>query len=90
MFANNFTNSLYADAATLLEAQNLSFHLLHPLILETAMKAIELDPRKVQTGPAIRSDELTIEKHLHLLESHPEAKKIYQLLTKQIQLQQKD
>ena len=89
VFANNFVNSLYANAATLLEDQNLPFRILHPLIMETALKAIDTYPRNVQTGPAIRNDELTINKHLQLLASNPELKKVYQLLTTQIQ-QQKD
>ena len=89
-FANNFTNSFYCNAAFLLEEQNLSFRLLHPLILETAIKAIELNPYKAQTGPALRNDKLTINKHLQLLESHPELKNLYQLLTNCIQAKQKD
>lgn len=90
VFANNFANRLYSDAADLLEDQHLSFRLLNPLILETALKAIELDPRKVQTGPAARNDQLTIKKHLQLLEFYPGLRKVYHLLTKQIQQQQKN
>ena len=90
VFANNFTNSLYSDAANLLEDYNLPFRFLHPLILETALKAIEFDPRKVQTGPAVRFDRDTIKKHMQLLEFYPELKKSYQLLSKQIQQQHKN
>ncbi len=85
VLANNFTNNLYAKAAELLQDQNLKFELLHPLILETALKATEIDPHKVQTGPAVRNDQVTIKKHLQLLEFYPDLKKIYQLMTKQIQ-----
>ncbi len=90
VFANNFTNNLYSDAANLLEDHKLSFRFLHPLILETALKAIEADPRKVQTGPAVRFDRNTIKKHLQLLEIYPDLKKSYQLLTKQIQQKNKN
>lgn len=75
VFANNFSNSLYTSAAVLLKEQNLSLRLLHPLMIETALKAIELDSQTAQTGPAVRNDKHTIEKHLALLKSQPTLKK---------------
>ena len=87
VFANNFSNSLYTGAAALLQEQNLSIRLLHPLMIETALKAIELNPLTAQTGPAVRDDKHTIEKHLSLLESHPGLKTVYQLMTDLIQQQ---
>jgi hypothetical protein len=38
-----------------------------------------------QTGPAIRHDKETIQKHLALLKDHPRLKNIYLLLTESIQ-----
>ncbi len=89
VMVNNFSNSLYISANKILEEHNLSTRLLNPLILETAMKAIELGPDKSQTGPALRNDQLTIKKHLQLLDSNTELKLLYQLLTEQIQQQHK-
>ena len=90
VIANNFTNVLYAKAADLLEDHHLSFQLLHSLIAETSGKATELDPRKVQTGPASRNDRQTIKKHLQLLEFYPDLRKIYLQLSRQIEQQQKN
>lgn len=81
VFANNFTNALYAEAAEILEQQNLNFDLLRPLILETAQKIQKLSPAEAQTGPAKRHDENTIKKHLELLNNEAEKKEVYALLT---------
>lgn len=80
VFANNFTNALYQEAAEILEIQGMNFNLLRPLIKETAEKVQRLSPREAQTGPARRGDHETIRKHLELLpEGHRKA--LYQLLT---------
>lgn len=83
-FACNFPNSLYAIAAGLLKEQQLDFNLLKPLILETALKVQEFLPEEVQTGPATRRDEKTMNAHLSLLQQHPELQEIYRLLSQAI------
>jgi predicted short-subunit dehydrogenase-like oxidoreductase (DUF2520 family) len=45
----------------------LPFDLLHPLIRETADKAIELGPRQSQTGPAARGDLGSVRKQIKML-----------------------
>jgi len=84
VFANNFTNHLYVIAETLLKKKKFPFRLLHPLILETALKATELGPVAAQTGPAIRHDEKTIKKHLKMLASEKEYRPLYLSLSKSI------
>ncbi|HET7361161.1 MAG TPA: DUF2520 domain-containing protein, partial [Salinimicrobium sp.] len=59
------------------------FEILQPLIQETAEKVKASSPEKMQTGPAVRNDQTTINAHLNLLSS-PEEKEIYTLLTKAI------
>lgn len=83
VFANNFTNALYIEAAEILEQHGLSFDLLRPLILETAKKVQTLTPKEAQTGPAKRHDESTINKHLELL-SETEKREVYSALTQLI------
>lgn len=83
VFVNNFTNHLYKIGNDICKEHNIPFEILHPLIQETASKIKYLSPKEAQTGPAIRNDEKTIEKHLSLL--NKEQKKIYNLLTKSIQ-----
>lgn len=84
VFANNFTNSLFQISFELLQAQGLSFDLIHPIMLETVQKALQQEPRSVQTGPAQRGDKLTIEKHLQFISEMPNWVKIYQQLTEEI------
>lgn len=81
VFANNFTNALYAEAAGVLERQGLSFNLLRPLILETAQKVQQMSPQQAQTGPAKRHDDSTLQKHLELLPKDSDEEKVYRLLT---------
>lgn len=84
VFVNNFTNHLFQIGYNILEKENLSFDLLRPLILETAEKIQEHPPAEMQTGPAIRGDEATIQRHLLYLEKFPEYQSLYELLTKSI------
>jgi predicted short-subunit dehydrogenase-like oxidoreductase (DUF2520 family) len=81
---NNFTNHLYALAEAYCKQEALDFKLLHPLINETATRLAILSPRTALTGPAVRRDQLTINKHLSRLAPYPELKKIYALLTESI------
>jgi predicted short-subunit dehydrogenase-like oxidoreductase (DUF2520 family) len=83
VFVNNFVNHLYAIGDDILSDNELPFDLLHPLIEETASKIKTLAPSQVQTGPASRGDQKTIEKHLHLLKEGP-ISVLYQQLTESI------
>ncbi len=78
---NNFTNYLYGIAHDALVEKKINFSLLHPLIKETADKINVVNPIEAQTGPARRNDITTINKHMELLNKHPEYKKIYNLLS---------
>ena len=82
VFVNNFVNHLYYIGYKLCKEKNVSFDVLKPLILETALKLNDIRPFEAQTGPAKRNDEKTIHKHLAML-SNTE-KDIYELLTKSI------
>jgi predicted short-subunit dehydrogenase-like oxidoreductase (DUF2520 family) len=84
VFVCNFVNHLYQIGNEICEENDVPFEVLHPLIQETAHKITELSPREAQTGPALRNDTKTIEKHLDFLEN-PEYKNLYQLLTQSIQ-----
>ena len=84
VYVCNFVNHLYEIGKEICEQNNIAFEVLHPLIQETALKITKLSPREAQTGPALRNDTKTIEKHLDFLEN-PTYKKLYQLLTQSIQ-----
>ncbi|MEI6123037.1 MAG: DUF2520 domain-containing protein [Bacteroidota bacterium] len=85
VFVCNFTNLNYIIAEEILAKHHLSFDLLRPLILETAIKAQSNSPMQLQTGPAIRNDKDVLDAHIRLLDTLPEYKEIYKLLTKNIQ-----
>ncbi|HBD26053.1 Rossmann-like and DUF2520 domain-containing protein [Flavobacterium sp.] len=84
VFVCNFVNHLYQIGNEICQENNVPFEVLHPLIQETAHKIMELSPNEAQTGPALRNDTKTIEKHLDFLEN-PKYKELYQLLTQSIQ-----
>lgn len=81
VFACNFPNYLYQIAADLLKANQLEFGLLRPLILETADKIRNNLPSSVQTGPATRNDQQTMEAHLALLQGNVFLQNVYRLLS---------
>ena len=81
VFVNNFANHLYQIAAKILAERQLPFDLLLPLIQETAAKIQGHDPAEMQTGPALRGDRATIERHLDMLEEHPEWRELYGVFT---------
>jgi len=84
VFVNNFVNYFYQVGAQLLGQKDVSLDLLRPLIMETARKVQRHDPAKMQTGPAARGDQQTIERHLLYLQSQPEIAALYEHLTKRI------
>ena len=85
VMVNNFTNHLFTLVENYCQKEGLDFKLLQPLIQETASRLNEISPSRTQTGPAVRNDSVTINKHLVLLENHPQLKNLYQLFTKSIQ-----
>lgn len=84
VFACNFSNHMFCLAQKLLADNQIRFEILHPLLKETLQKAIEHNPCEVQTGPAERNDQKTIEKHLELLSENEELQNIYSTLSKSI------
>ncbi|MEN9963101.1 MAG: hypothetical protein RL582_196 [Bacteroidota bacterium] len=84
VFVCNFTNHLYAQAEAYCKQEQLDFKLLQPLIEETAFRLREMPPSLLQTGPAVRNDVLTMQKHLDILSSNPEMQEIYKMLSQAI------
>lgn len=84
VFACNFPNYLYHVAEQLLNQNQLDFNIIRPLIEETAQKVQQVSPSKVQTGPAIRNDEKTMQAHLELLDNSADMQAIYSLLSQAI------
>lgn len=77
VFVCNFTNYMLVSGKQVSDLAGVDFSLLEPLIRETVNKAVESGPEESQTGPALRYDVNTIEKHLDLLSFSPELAKLY-------------
>lgn len=85
VIVSNFTNHLYVLAEEYCRKEGLDFKQLLPIIEETALRLKTTSPKAAQTGPAVRHDKETIEKHIELLKEHPQLKSLYILLTESIQ-----
>ena len=86
VFACNFSNYCYDMAKQVVDAQHVDFSLLYPLILETAHKAVQHDPKQMQTGPAMRGDQNILVMHQQMLQdaNRDDLKNIYSLMSQQI------
>jgi len=84
VLVNNFTNHLYVLAGEYCRSEGADFSLLLPLIRETAGRLSRVAPEDAQTGPAIRGDGATIEKHLELISNYKDMKEVYTVFTRQI------
>ncbi|MEO9952153.1 DUF2520 domain-containing protein [Nonlabens sp.] len=83
VYMNNFVNHCYTKADEIMQDADMDTQLLNALMQETLAKAIDLSPQKAQTGPAMRNDIKTIEKHLEMLEN--EDRDMYRSITNSIQ-----
>ena len=84
VMVNNFTNHLYTLIEDYCIKEGLDFSLILALIEETDLLLKEISPSQSQTGPALRRDNSTIEKHKALLDTHPQLSRIYELFTTSI------
>ncbi len=86
VFASNFTNHLWALSREIVEEQDIDFEILKPIIAETLRKAMEAEhPADVQTGPALREDTQTLERHMTLLKEDKDLLKVYKTMSSSIQ-----
>lgn len=84
VFACNFTNFMYLQSANFCKAEHLDFSLIQSLIEETANRLQHYHPSEVFTGPAVRGDMATVNKHLSLLEKYPSQHELYKMISENI------
>ncbi|MFL2602407.1 MAG: DUF2520 domain-containing protein [Cryomorphaceae bacterium] len=65
--ANNFSNHMIVSAEKILEENKINKSIIKPLIFETFNKLNKMSAKDAQTGPALRNDYITIEKHVKQL-----------------------
>ncbi|HRP88590.1 MAG TPA: DUF2520 domain-containing protein [Edaphocola sp.] len=85
VLVNNFSNHLFAIADAISKERKIDFDILKPIIHQTIQNLNSKNPAETQTGPAIRHDEQTINKHLTLLDHHPEWQELYKSISLSIQ-----
>src|SRR5690606_16521859 len=84
VIANNFSNHLYHLTEDFCRKESVDFGMLFPLISETVNGLKEQSPASLQTGPAVRNDLATIEKHLQTLGSYPGLASLYKMFSQSI------
>lgn len=82
---SNFSNFLFTLASDYCREEKIPFEILLPLIGETARRLHNYPPAAIQTGPAIRGDRDTIERHIELLSNYKDIKELYSLFTNKIE-----
>jgi len=81
VFICNFVNHMLTTGKEIACDAGVNLELFKPLLQETISKALEDGPEVSQTGPAVRNDLNTIEKHLNLLSLSPDIQKLYNDVT---------
>tara|TARA_B100001093_G_C26856707_1_gene1027774 strand:+ start:1384 stop:2172 length:789 start_codon:yes stop_codon:yes gene_type:complete len=83
VISQNFSNHLWHIAQDICVRRNLDFKWFKPLLEQGLSQALSQNANETQTGPAVRKDRNTIEKHLKLL-SNSKWKDIYKHLNQSI------
>jgi predicted short-subunit dehydrogenase-like oxidoreductase (DUF2520 family) len=84
VIASNFSNHMLTVAKSLMEDHNMDFNLLENLASTMFQKAFAIGPENGQTGPAVREDHNTLEKHLKLLKGDRDLQKLYSRISEHI------
>ncbi len=85
VISNNFINHLLAISEQICADNDLPFSVLLPIIEQTFDRVKNSSARQLQTGPAIRHDNNTVDKQIRLLQDHPQWQKVYKAITGSIQ-----
>jgi predicted short-subunit dehydrogenase-like oxidoreductase (DUF2520 family) len=85
VISNNFSNHLLAICEQISVENNIPYSVLQPIIEQTFERLKKESPRKLQTGPAIRGDEQTIQKHEQMLAAHPFWQEVYSSISASIE-----
>ncbi len=85
VFVANFSNYMQAIGQDLCEKQGVDFDLLKPLIKEVFEKNIERRAIDNQTGPALRGDTFTMNRHLEILKQDSQLRELYILISDMIE-----
>lgn len=82
--SSNFSNYLFTLVEDFCLKEGIDFKLMLPLLRETVNRMEVASPSGLQTGPAVRNDLSTIEKHKFLLKDYSSLLKVYSFFTDKI------
>ena len=85
VIANNFSNHLMVVCEHLMQDHHIPFELFRPIIQDTVEKLSHRSPKTLQSGPAIRGDEQTINAQMQMLSDYPMFARLYEILSRSIQ-----
>ncbi len=81
VFANNFSQACVSISQQLLEESGIDFEVMLPILRKTASNWEHELPINSLTGPAVRGDLVTMDKHLNSLQNHPAWRDLYRQLS---------
>lgn len=84
VFVSNFSNHMFALGELFCQKERVDFNSLLPLINEVTDRVNHYSPFLTQTGPAIRDDVFTLNRHLQALTPYPELRYAYLKMTESI------
>ena len=84
VFVSNFVNHMLALGELFCREKRLDFPTLFPLMNEVNARANKYSPFLTQTGPAMRDDIYTLNRHLQTLAVSPDLRYIYLKMTESI------
>lgn len=84
VFVSNFSNHMYALGELFCNKERLEFKTLLPLINEVNDRVNHYSPFLTQTGPAMRDDVFTLNRHLQILAPYPDLRYTYLKMTESI------
>jgi predicted short-subunit dehydrogenase-like oxidoreductase (DUF2520 family) len=84
VITNNFSNYIFSLTEKYCIDESIDFKLMIPLLAETVSRMQDHSPSDLQTGPAVRNDASTIEKHRVLLDNYPDLLEVYEFFTERI------
>jgi len=86
VMSNNFSNHLLHLTKNYCDIHKLDFNLLNQIMQSTVSNAFKYSPEKSQTGPAIRNDKVTLDKHMDMLKHDATTAEIYKQISESIGL----
>ena len=86
VISQNFTNHLFAQTQQWCAQNQIYFNWLKPMLTAKFHEAFEISASTIQSGPAIRGDQKTLNQHSELLRGHVSLLEVYDALTHSIQV----